>query len=83
MITMLVGMKEFRQNIASFAKKAKKQDIRYIVLKKNVPVLEIRPIDEKKFALEKLADEVKQARKQAKEGKVYTHEEIMEEFGLK
>ncbi|MBI2463773.1 hypothetical protein HYV57_02360 [Candidatus Peregrinibacteria bacterium] len=83
MTTRLVGMKEFRQNMASFAKKARKQNIRYIVLKKNVPVLEIRPVDEKKFAMEKLTHEIKEARKQVKEGNVYTHEEIMKEFGLK
>lgn len=45
-------------------------------------ILEVKGIDEKDFALEKLAAEIKEARKQAKQGKVYTQKEIMEEFEL-
>lgn len=82
MTTKLIGLKEFRQNIASFTKQAKIKNIRFIILKKNIPVLEVKAIDEKDFALEKLATEVKEARKQVKQGKIYTQKEIMNEFGL-
>ena len=46
MVTKFIGMREFRDNMAKYTKKTKK-GVRYIVLKKNVPVLDIRPIDEK------------------------------------
>ena len=82
MTTKLIGLKEFRQNIASFTKAARKKNIRFIVLKKNIPVLEVKAIDEKEFALEKLVTEIQQARKQVKQGKIYTQKQIMNEFGL-
>ena len=63
-------------------KQLKKKNIRFIILKKNIPVLEVKAIDEKEFAFEKLATEIQEARKEVKQGKVYTQEQIMNEFGL-
>ena len=82
MTTKLIGLKEFRQNIAQCTVDAKTKNIRFIVLKKNVPVLEVRTIDEKTFALEKLSAEIEQARQQVKKGKTYTQKEVMKEFGI-
>ena len=82
MTTKLIGMKEFRANISAITKKARKGDIRFIVLRKNVPVLDVRAIDEKEFAFEKLAAEIKEARAQVKRGEFYTQEEVMKKFGL-
>ena len=82
MTTKFIGLKEFRQNLAGYTKEAKQKNIRFIILKKNVPVLEVKALDEKEFTLEKLAAEIADARKQVKEGKVYTQEQIMKEFGL-
>ena len=74
-------MREFRDNLAKYSN-PKKAGVRYVVLRKNVPVLEVKPIDEKQFALEKLSAELEEAEKHVNEGKVYTQEEIMKEFGL-
>ena len=82
MVTKFIGMREFRDNMAKYTKKTKK-GVRYIVLKKNVPVLDIRPIDEKQFAMERLSAEIEEARKEVREGKVYTHEEVLAHLGLK
>lgn len=82
MTTQLIGLKEFRQNLAHYTKEAKSKNKRFIVLKKNRPVLEVRALDEKQFALEQLAGEVAEAREQVKKGKVYTQNEILKEFGL-
>lgn len=82
MTTKFVGIKQFRQNIASYAKDANLKHVRFIILKKNVPVLEVKPLDEKEFALEKLADDVKKAREDVKKGNVYTQKQLMAEFGL-
>lgn len=77
-----IGIKEFRQNITSLWKKARKKNIKYIVMYHASPILEVTPIDKKTAALEKLAAEIAEAREQVKRGEVYTQEEIMEEFGL-
>lgn len=81
MLTKFIGMKEFRQNMAAYTKNTKK-GVRYVILKKNVPVLDVRPIDEKEFAMEKLSAELEEAREDVKAGRVYSQEEIMKEFGL-
>lgn len=83
MTTRFLGLREFRQNIATFTKMAKEKKIRFIILRKNIPVLEVKAVNEKEISLEKLAGEIKKARAQAKSGKVVTHEQIMKEFGLK
>lgn len=82
MVTKFLGMKEFRQNMAKYTFEAKKKNTRFIILKKNVPVLEISPIDEKDFAYMKLSKELKESEEQIESGKFYTQEEVMKEFGL-
>ena len=82
MTTRFVGMKEFRKNLSTYAKNAKKYNIRYIVFRKNVPIFEVNIVDEKEIAKAKLAEEIATAREDVRMGKVYTQEEIMKEFGL-
>ena len=76
MTTKFIGLKDFRQNLAGYTKEAKVKNIRFIILKKNVPVLEVKALDEKDFTFEQLVQ------KTAKEGKVYSQKQIMKEFGL-
>lgn len=82
MTTKLIGMKEFRQNMAKYTKKARKEKIRFVILRKNVPVLEVKTIDEKEFALERLKEEIAEAEEDIKHGRVYTEKEMMKKFGL-
>lgn len=82
MTTKFIGIKEFRQNISKLYKKAKKKNLRYIVLNHNKPVLDVRPITEKDITLEKLAEEIAEAREQVKRGEIYTHEEAKKILGL-
>lgn len=82
MTTKLIGMKEFRQNMAKYTKKARKEKIRFVILRKNVPVLEVKTIDEKEFALERLKQEIAEAEEDIKHGRVYTEKEMMKKFGL-
>ena len=82
MTTRLVGLKDFRQNLATYTKTAQQKNFRYIVLKKNVPVLEVRSLSPKESAMEQLAVEIAEARAQVKRGKVYTQEEVAEMFGF-
>ncbi len=82
MITRFIGMKEFRNTLSVTLKKAKKNNITYVVLRKNIPVCEVRPLDEKKFAMQKFVQEIDEALEQVKQGKVYSQDEIMQEFDL-
>lgn len=82
MTTQFIGLKDFRQNISTYALNAQKKKIRYIVLKKNKPIFEVKPLDEKAFTMEQLSRDVEQARADIREGKYYTQEEVMKMFGL-
>lgn len=82
MTTQLIGLKDFRQNLATYTKAAQKKNIRYVVLKKNVPVLEVKAINPKQAALEQLAREIAEARAQVKRGEVYTSDEVRKMFDL-
>lgn len=75
-------MKEFRQNLATYTKNSRLKNIRYIILKKNVPVLEVKPVDEKIIAKEKLKQELIAAYESYKSGEYYTSEEVAKELGL-
>ena len=82
MTTKFIGVREFRQNITTFYKKAQKDNARYIVLNKNKPVFEVRPLSEKDFFLENLLITTKEARADAKAGRVHSLESIEKELGL-
>jgi len=82
MTTKTVGLKEFRQNLSFYAKTAQENNINFIVLKKNIPILDVKPIDKKTLVMNKLAKEVKLARRQVKEGDLYTQKEVLKKFNI-
>lgn len=82
MTTKFIGVKDFRQNISAYTAQANRKKIRFIILKKNVPVLEVSPINEKEYAYVKFSKELDTSEKQIRDGKCYTQEEMMKEFGL-
>ena len=83
MSTKLIGVKEFRQNIAAYHKKAVKNGWTYLVLKRNEAIFEVKPIIKKEAALKKLAAEIAEARASAKSGKLYSLGEVRKKLGLK
>lgn len=82
MITKIVGIKQFRENVTSFWREARLKNIRYIVMHHSKPILEVNPIDEDELILESVAKEVAIARTQAKKGKTYTHSQVYKKLGL-
>ena len=82
MITKIIGVREFRQNMTTLYEKAIKNKLRYIVLNRNKPVFKIEPLNKKDFIIEKLAEDIKEPRKQAKNGNVHDFETVCKELGL-
>lgn len=82
MVTKLIGIREFRQNISTLHKKARKNNWRFIVLNRNQPVFKVEPLSKKDIIVEKLALDIKEAREDVKKGRVYDFEEICNELGL-
>ncbi len=46
---MHVGVKEFRANMHEISEKARKNKCRLLIMKKNVPVFEVRPLSPKEL----------------------------------
>ena len=82
MTTKFIGVKEFRQNIAKIVKNSKKYDQRLVILNRNTPILEVRPLSSKNFTLESLTLDIQQGLDDAKAGRVYSQAQIERKLGL-
>ena len=82
MTTRFIGVKEFRQNMAKIAKQARKKNERLVILRKNEPIFELRPLSKKDATLERLTRDIDEARADVKAGRVYTTEQVRDMLGL-
>jgi len=82
MTTKFVGMKELRQNMAKLTKQAQQKNERLIILRKNKPIFELRPLSKQDATLERLALDIQEGLEDAKAGRVYSHKEMKEYFGI-
>lgn len=82
MTTRFIGVKELRQGMSKITKDAQRKNERIIVLRKNRPVFELRPLSDKDSSVESFRKDIEEAREQAKKGKVYSQEDVLKEFGL-
>lgn len=82
MTTKFIGVREFRQNISDLYKTAQKKQFRYIVLNKNKPVFEVRPLSEKDSSLECLLAATREARADFKSGHTHSLESLEQKLGI-
>ena len=79
MITKLIGIREFRQNISGFTQKAQKGDTRFIVMNRNTPLFELKPFLQEE-GLESIFADIIEAKEDIKKGRVYSEKDILAEF---
>ncbi len=82
MTTKLIGIREFRQNIATLYKQATKNNWRFVVLNRNQPIFKVEPLSKKDAILEKLTIDIEEAREDVKKGRLYTADQIRRDLGL-
>ena len=82
MTTKLIGVKEFRQNIATLYKQATKNNWRFVILNRNQPIFKVEPLSKKDAIVEKLAMDIAEAREDVKKGRLYDFEDVCKELGL-
>jgi len=82
MTTRFIGTKELRQNMATITKQALKKNERLIVLRKNEPIFELRPLSIKDSLTESFMRDIEEARADVKAGRVYSQKEVEKMFGL-
>lgn len=82
MVTKMLGVKDFRQNMARYAVSARRHGWRYVVLSRNEPIFEVIPLSKKDAVVDKLAEEIAEARADVKAGRVRPMEEVFKSLGL-
>lgn len=70
MTTKLIGVREFRQNMATLCEKARKNNWRFVVLNRNQPIFRVEPLSKKDATIEKLAKEIEKAREDMRKGRL-------------
>lgn len=81
MNTKFLGIKDFRQNIAKYAERARKGDTRFIVMNRNKPLFEVKPFAEDVY-LDSFVASIVQAEADVKKGNFHTQDEVMKELGI-
>jgi hypothetical protein len=79
MTTKFIGIKDFRQNIAKYAKAAQSKKVRYVVMNRTKPLFEISPFDEDVY-LESFYEQIVAAERDVAAGNFITHEQILEKI---
>ena len=82
MATKFIGTKQLRQNMAKITNDALKKKDRIIVLRKNKPIFELRPLSDEDAFVESFRQDIEEAREQARKGEVFSQEEILRELGV-
>lgn len=79
MNTKFIGIKEFRQNIADYAKQARAAKTRFVIVNRTTPLFELKPFAEE-ATLDSLFTELVSAEKDVAQGHFYTHDEVLKEL---
>ncbi len=82
MTTHFIGLKELRGTLTRVAAEAHKKNRRYIVLRKNQPIFELRPFSQKDVTFEQLQQDLALAEKDIRAGKLYTQAEVEKMLNL-
>ncbi|MFH1978768.1 MAG: hypothetical protein ABII97_00015 [Patescibacteria group bacterium] len=82
MTTRFVGTKELRQNMAKITKEAELKNQRIIVLRKNKPIFELRPLSNASVFKESFIRDIEKAREDVRKGRVHSQAEVEKMLGL-
>jgi antitoxin (DNA-binding transcriptional repressor) of toxin-antitoxin stability system len=82
MPTHFIGMKELRQNMSKITKQAKKKNERLIILRKNEPVFELKPLSKEDIVIETFRQDIEEALRDEKAGRVHNQKDIERLLGL-
>ncbi len=82
MTTRFIGLKELRQNMAKITGEASRKRQRVIVLKKNAPLFELRPLIGEELELAAFDRDIETARQSVRQGKVYSTKQMRDLLGL-
>jgi antitoxin (DNA-binding transcriptional repressor) of toxin-antitoxin stability system len=82
MSTRFIGVKELRQNMAKIVSQAQRKKERLIILRKNIPIFELKPLSKTDVYKESFISDIKKARENTKKSVLYSQNEIEKMLGL-
>ena len=82
MTTKFVGTKQLRQNMARIARKARQNNERLIVLRKNQPIFELRPLSDEDSLIESFRRDIERAKDDKRLGRIKSQAEVEKMLGL-
>ena len=75
--TRTINIRDFRDNLTKLLKEAQENNIHFVIMRHSVPVAKVTPM-QPDASLEQLMEDVDEARKAHKKGKVYSAEEVLD-----
>lgn len=72
-----VGLKEFRANVAKYAKRACNNAEEVVVTSHNKPLFKVTPLDEQVYS-DSLLEAVQAGKRDRSAGRVYTQEQVLQ-----
>lgn len=81
MNTKFIGVKDFRQNMSDYAKRARNGDARFVIMNRNKPLFELKPFAEDVY-LDSFVSSVLEAEADVAKGNHHTEDEVMKELGI-
>lgn len=82
MTTRFIGVKDLRQSMAEITKDAQEKNERIIVLRKNRPIFELRPLSDEDSISESFRKDIEEAKADKKAGRVKSQAQVEKIFGL-
>lgn len=82
MTTKFIGTKQLRQNMSKITKEAQKNNDRIIVLRKNQPIFELRPLSDEDVLFESFQKDINEALTDKKLGKISSQKQVEKILGL-
>jgi PHD/YefM family antitoxin component YafN of YafNO toxin-antitoxin module len=79
--TKFSGIKEFRQHMAEFAKTAREQKQRIVVMNRNKPLFEVKPFADDVY-LDSFVASVVEAEADIAGGRMVSHDDLVKQLGL-
>ncbi len=80
--TRTVSIRNFRENMTKLLREAQEKNVHFVVMRHSEVVVHVTPAKRRDATLEALARDVATARKEYKEGKTFTTEEVRKMLGL-
>ncbi len=80
-VTRSISVRNFRENLSKFLTESQEKGVHFVIMKHSVPVAHVTPAC-KSDSYEDLTKDIARARKEVKQGKIFSSDEVRHILGL-